>query len=47
MAYALVMLVFFAASNVVVADCIYNGRSYSEGSKVGPYECENSRWIVK
>ncbi len=45
--YALLMLAFFAVSNAVVADCIYNGKTYNEGSKIGPYVCENTRWIIK
>ncbi len=28
------------------ADCIYDGKSYSEGSKIGPYVCINGEWIL-
>jgi hypothetical protein len=27
------------------ADCLYNGRQYAEGSRVGGLTCENGRWV--
>jgi hypothetical protein len=29
------------------ADCIYNGKQYSEGSRVGTFVCQQGRWVVR
>jgi hypothetical protein len=30
-----------------VADCLYNGRPYAEGSRVGVLVCEGGRWVKR
>jgi hypothetical protein len=32
---------------VAAADCVHNGKRYTEGSRVGLLVCENSQWVVK
>jgi hypothetical protein len=29
------------------ADCIYNGKRYSEGARVGAFVCQQGRWVVQ
>ncbi|MGY0072714.1 hypothetical protein [Vibrio proteolyticus] len=38
----LVLLLLLAPP--VFADCPYNGKSYAEGSVIGPYTCKNGKW---
>ena len=38
-----ILLLMFAS--VSQADCIYNGKSVSEGTVIGPYTCENGKWV--
>jgi hypothetical protein len=40
LAISLLLIPTFAA-----ADCLYNGKQYSEGSRVGPLICEGGRWV--
>ncbi len=28
------------------ADCVYEGKSYPEGTKIGPYVCSDGKWIL-
>ncbi len=39
----LVLSLFFATHSY--SDCIYNGKVYPEGTKIGPYTCKNERWV--
>jgi hypothetical protein len=38
---------FLLLPTAAAADCMHNGKSYAEGSRVGLLVCENSRWVVK
>lgn len=29
------------------ANCVYNGKEYSEGTVIGPYVCVNGQWKQK
>ena len=33
--------------SISYADCVYEGVSYPEGTKIGPYVCEDGSWILK
>jgi hypothetical protein len=39
---SLLLIPTFAA-----ADCLYNGKKYAEGSRVGPLVCEGGRWVKR
>jgi hypothetical protein len=32
---------------IAAADCVHNGKRYSEGSRAGLLVCENNQWVVK
>ena len=37
--------VLIGATMPAAADCIYNGHSYSEGTKIGDRTCRNGSWV--
>jgi hypothetical protein len=48
MARLLIFLLFFLVlAGSVSADCIYNGKNYSEGTVMGPYVCRDNQWVRK
>lgn len=38
-------LVILAAPLAAFADCVHEGRSYPEGTRLGPYVCQNGQWV--
>jgi hypothetical protein len=38
------IIVFLMLSNIAIADCTYNGKTYPEGTVIGPYVCSNGQW---
>jgi hypothetical protein len=30
-----------------LADCVSNGETYPEGTRSGPYVCENGQWVLR
>lgn len=40
-----IVLLLSLWTSAVYADCFYNGESYPEGSRIGPYTCSNGRWV--
>ena len=30
---------------LATADCLYDGKEYAEGTKIGVLVCENGRWV--
>jgi len=36
-----------AGSEMVLADCTYNGSSYPSGTTLGPYVCDGTEWVIK
>ena len=43
--FLLVLLALFAQP--VLADCEYNGKTYPEGTVIGPYVCKDGKWVRK
>jgi hypothetical protein len=43
----LLVLGLLLVPGVAAADCIYNGKQYAEGSRVGPLVCEGGRWVKR
>ena len=41
------VIVFLVFSNIAMADCVYNGKKYSEGTVIGPYVCSGGEWVNK
>jgi hypothetical protein len=44
-AVLIICLVF--VPTIAAADCVYNGRQYPEGTRIGLLVCENGQWIAK
>jgi hypothetical protein len=44
---AVLVLSLFLVPTVAAADCVYNGKRYAEGSRVGPLVCEGGRWAKR
>jgi hypothetical protein len=38
-----ILLLFI--SGLAQADCLYNGKTVSEGTVIGPYTCVNGKWV--
>ena len=36
-----------AVASPALADCVYNGKTVPEGTRVGPLVCENGRWVER
>jgi hypothetical protein len=45
-AFVVSVLLILMPTNAL-ADCTYNGKQYSEGSRVGAFVCQQGRWVVK
>lgn len=43
----LLLITIFVGTGPALADCIYNGQSYPEGTRVGVFVCENGEWVVR
>ena len=41
----LVLLLSFGSA--AFADCTYGGKSYPEGTRIGPYTCAGGQWVTK
>ena len=41
------VLCLLLVPTAAVADCVYNGKTYSEGTRIGLLVCENGRWVGK
>lgn len=37
----------FSIASPVFADCTSNGKSYVSGAEVGPYTCQEGKWVKK
>lgn len=40
-------IIFLMFSNIAMAECVYNGKKYSEGTVIGPYVCSGGQWVNK
>ena len=38
-------LMFIFLTGSVFADCTYNGATYAEGTRIGPYVCSGGQWV--
>lgn len=49
MLYIKIFLMFaiFSFSQVVFAQCAYNGRLYPVNSVLGPYVCGGEQWVIR
>ncbi len=41
----IILLVISLVSTSSYADCISDGKKYKQGDRVGPFVCENGRWV--
>jgi hypothetical protein len=41
---ALIFLILLGTTSAAYA-CSYNGRTYPEGTTIGPYTCRNGTWV--
>ena len=41
----LIIITIFSFSGMAIADCIYEGAVYTEGTVIGPYVCSNGKWV--
>lgn len=44
---ALLLVTILVATGPALADCIYNGQSYPEGTRIGVLVCENGQWVIR
>ncbi len=44
---AILVLSLILAPTIAAADCVYNGKNYAEGTRVGPLVCESGRWVKR
>jgi hypothetical protein len=44
---AVLALSLLLVPTVAFADCVYNGKDYAEGSRVGPLVCEGGHWVKR
>ena len=40
-----VCLAVLAMARPAFADCEHQGRTYPEGTRIGPFVCENGQWV--
>lgn len=40
-----VLVVMLFCCGLAFADCKYNGKSYPEGTIIGPYVCKDGKWV--
>ena len=38
-------LALLAAPLAALADCVHEGQTYPEGTRLGPYVCQNGQWV--
>jgi hypothetical protein len=38
------IIVFLMFSTIAIAECTYNGKTYPEGTVIGPYVCSGGQW---
>jgi hypothetical protein len=41
---AVLVLGLLLVPTLAAADCLYNGKKYAEGSRIGVLVCEGGRW---
>jgi hypothetical protein len=44
---AILVLCLLFVPTVAAADCVYNGKTYPEGTRIGVLVCESGRWVGK
>ena len=44
---ALILLLLSSTAYSEPADCSYNGKTYVEGSVIGPLKCVDGKWVKK
>lgn len=44
---SVLILIFLMSSNIAMANCSYNGKSYPGGTKIGPYVCSDGKWVKR
>ncbi len=43
----LIILILGLTASMANAACTYNGKTYSQGTVIGPYVCKGSKWVRK
>jgi hypothetical protein len=43
---AILALFIVLVPTVAAADCLFNGKQYSEGARVGTLVCQGGKWVV-
>ncbi len=46
-AVLLLALAILVLPGLAFADCVHEGRTYAEGTRLGPYVCENGQWVPR
>jgi hypothetical protein len=41
----LVCSILLAVAGTALADCEYEGETYPEGTRIGPYVCVDGQWV--
>jgi hypothetical protein len=41
----ILILLLLMIPTAAMADCYYNGKQFSEGSRVGAFVCQKGRWV--
>jgi hypothetical protein len=40
------VVLWLAAAAPALADCLFEGQSYPEGTRIGDFVCENGEWVL-
>jgi hypothetical protein len=41
-----IVVLWLAAAAPALADCVFEGQSYPEGTRIGDFVCENGEWVL-
>jgi hypothetical protein len=44
---AVLVICLLLLPTVAAADCVYDGKTYAEGTRIGLLVCESGRWVGK
>ncbi len=45
--FAILVFFLFLVPSVAAADCVYKGKTYPEGTRIGLLVCQNGRWVAR
>jgi hypothetical protein len=44
---SIALVLALAGSGLAYADCTYQGSTYPEGARIGPFTCQNGAWVKR